>query len=415
MRTIAILTLKDLRRRVADPAGLLLTLAVPLVMAAMMGLAFGGRGDGERTPVLRLLVLNFDDGPIGRALAGAGENPEAAGRMEVGQVKSRKEGLERLREDEAAALVVIPANFTADILEGRRVAIEVLKNPAQSIMPVVAQQGAEVAALYLSVGSRLLAGEGRRIRDLFEGKGWDDATAVAALVVELYNRVRRVDDLLIPPIVEVATQEKEKKEGVAVMATFIYPGIMLMGLLFTGIVQMRDLLKEGEAGTLRRQLAAPLGAGRVVAAKVLAVAAVVAVTLLFLMLGGRWVFGTRWGPIGPLAATSAALVLVVTGLSTLVFSIVRTERQGDTLGTILVMLMSMLGGSFFPPQLIPSWMQGLSRLTITYWGNDALRALASGGGWERVGDTVLLLLAAGTVLILSGVFLLRRRHLRGAL
>ena len=417
MRTILVLILKDLRRRLADPAALLMNLAIPVVMAGLMAIAFGGRQGSDRAPVLRLVVVNLDGGPVGRALAGATQNPEAAGHLEIRQAKDRDEGLRRLREEESAALVVIPKDFSKDLLEGRQVALEILKNPAQSIMPVVAQQGAEVAALYLSVGARLLKGDGRRIEDLFEGRGWEDSAAVAAFVVDVYTRVRNFGGLLMPPVIEVATKKEETatKEGAFDFLTWMYPGMMVMGLLFTGLGQMRDLLREAAAGTLRRQLVAPLGAGRLLVSKVVSVAAVGGIAFVFLLLIGWGAFGMRWSAPLALGVTAAAVLLATTGFAALLYSVVRTERQGDTFGTILVMLRSLLGGTMFPPQIVPAWLQGFSRLTISFWGNEALRGVSAGGGWEKVQGDLLILVVLGISFTVAGVFMLRRRHLRGAL
>ncbi|HXU10704.1 MAG TPA: ABC transporter permease, partial [Candidatus Binatia bacterium] len=123
----------------------------------------------------------------------------------------------------------------------------------------------------------------------------------------------------------------------------------------------------------------------------------------------------RWGPIAPLAAATAVVVLAATGFAALVFSLVRTERQGDAFGGVLVMLMSLLGGTFFPPQVVPTWMQGISRFTLTYWSHGVLRDLAAGGGWEKIQGELSILLIIGLTLTLAGVLALRRRHLRGAL
>lgn len=419
MGTLATLVRKDLRRRLVDPSKLLMNLAIPLVMAGMMALAFGGRGDNQRTPVLHLVVVNQDEGPIGRALGNAQQNPEAAGRMEIRQAESRGEGLTMLREEEAAALVLIPKNFSADLLDGKAVELEVVKNPAASIMPVIAQQGVEVAALYISIGARLLDGRGPRIAELFDGKGWDDPQAIAALVTELYDKVRGIDAFLIPPLIEVKTGEKEPGEKAGKdrpnFMIWMFPGVMIMGLLFTANTQMRDLLREGEIGTLRRQLTAPLGAVKVLVAKIVSVATVVAIATVLLLLVGRWAFGVRWGPLAPLAAATAVIVLAATGFAALVFSLVRTERQGDAFGGVLVMLMSLLGGTFFPPQVVPAWMQGISRLTLTYWSHGILRDLAAGGGWDKIQSGLSILLIIGLALTLAGVLALRRRHLRGAL
>ena len=420
MRLILVLLAKDLRRRIADPAGLLLNLAIPLAIAGMMALAFGGRGQTPNTPVMRIVAVDLDETPLSGFLAGASQNPEAAGRIEIRRAPSRPEGLAILHDEEFAAIIVIPRGFSDALLGGVATQLELVKNPAQNIMPIVAQQGGEVVALYLSVARRLLGDEAPRIRRLLDddGGGWSDSVGLAAMLATLYSRVDTSRDLLFPPIIEVREPEKRKAGdaagGVNWMA-WMYPGILVMGLLFTGMTQMRDLLYERTAGTLKRQLVAPLGAAQLLLAKVLSVAVVVAVAHLSLLAVGSVAFGVDWGAVGPLAAVSALLVLAVTGFAALVFAVVRTERQGDAFGAILTMLMSMMGGAFIPTQALPVWLRDLSRFTVNHWGNEALRALSSGGGWAEVRTYMMALALLGAISTGLGVLLLRTRHMRGAL
>jgi len=416
MRAILILTLKDLRRRLADPAGLLLNLAIPLVMAGVMYLAFGGHDkDKDAAPVLRILVLDLDQGPVARAITGSSSNPEAARRLDMKVVQDREEGLRRLREEEFAALLVLPQGFSKALLEGRQVELELLKNPAQSVMPIVAQQITEVLSLYLSIGSRVVGGDGERIRLLFEGEGWADAAGIAALVTSLSDRVINLRRLLLPPLIEVEKTSAGKEAGGFNLIAWLFPGMVMMGLLFTSVSQMGDLLRESQNGTLRRQLTAPLGAGQVVMAKVLSVALLGAIAFCLLVAAGRFGFGVHWGDPAPLAAAGALVVLAATGFAALLFSLVRTERQGDALGGILTMLMSLLGGTFFPIEALPGWLQDLSKLTLSRWGHGALRILANGEGWRAVSGHLAVLAGIALVSTTLGVAFLRRRHLRGAL
>ncbi len=416
MGTIPIMVIKDLRRRLAQPAGVLLALAIPVSLGGMLALAFGGASGGAGHPVMHLLMLDLDDTPLSGFLAGASQNDEARAHLEVKQVGDREEGLRRLREEEASALLVVPEGFTEALLGGGRAELELVKNPSQRIMPLVAQQGAEVLALYLSTGARVLGDDASRLDLLFEGEGWNDAAGIAALLTTAYERVKSAKPLLFPPLIEVdeGTEAKDKAAGGFDFLGWMYPGMIVMGLLFTGLTQMQDLLAEQEAGTLRRQLTAPVGPGRILLAKILGVGAVVAIAHVILLIVGRVAFGIHWGPLLPLLAVSALLVLAVTGFAALLYSLVRTRRQGDAYGTILVMIMSLAGGAFFPRQMLPPWLASMALVTVNHWGNEALRALASGGSWSSLAPYLTALAAIGAVSILAGMLTMRRRHLRGA-
>ena len=420
MKSILTLTAKDLRRRLASPAGLILSLTIPLAMGGMMLLAFGRMtGTGQRdVPQLRLVVVDQDESPISGIITGATQNPEAAERMHIERAASREEGERLLRDQDFAALLIIPKGFGEALLGSQQVELELVKNPAQRIMPVAAQQITEVMALYLSGAARLLGEDGLKIKQLFEGEGWQDTPALTSLVTVMRDRITSVSDLLFPPLIEVGTGGSESDEGSPGGFNFIswmYPGMIVMGLMFTGLDQMKDLLREREAGTLRRQLAAPVSARHVLIGKVLSVALVAAIAQIILVVIGSLVFRVSWGDPLALAAASGLIVLAVTGFAALLYSLVRTERQGDAFGGILTMVMAMLGGAFVPLQVMPEWLKSVSQLTVNHWCNEALRSLTSGGGWSEMAPYLGVLAGMGVVSTAAGVLLLHRRHMRGAL
>ncbi len=415
MGAILLLASKDVRRRLASPAGLILNLAIPIAIAGTMALAFGGRG-GDEPPRLRMILADLDDTPLSGVIAGSGQNPEASKHMAVLAVRSREEGLRAMREQGHSAMLVIPRGFSEALLDGGPAELELVKNPSERIMPVAAQQMAEVLALYLSVGVRVVGDEGPRLRRLLEGEGWDESAALAGFVTTLSERARGLRGLLLPPVVELRQRRPEGAERARAfdMIGWMYPGVLVMGLLFTALAQMKDLLEEKSSGTLRRVLTAPVGARQVLLGKVVSVAAVVALAHLILLAAGSLAFGVRWGRLDLLAAASAAVVLAATGFAALVLSLSRTERQGDAFGGILIMVMSLLGGTFVPPQLMPDWLAGLSRLTLNYWGQGALRGLTAGAGWASVGPKLAVLAAIAALTVGLGTVLLKARHVRAA-
>jgi len=419
MTAILRLTLKDIRRRFARPMGMVINLSIPLVLAGMLALVFTGRDD--EPPRMQLVVADEDQGPLSRFISGASGNEEAARYMDIAQAANREEGLRMLRDDDLTALLVIPKGFSAALLSDGKAELELVKNPAQRIMPVVAQQGAEVVALYLTAGRAALGDEAKRLQTLFEGEGWNDSVGVAALVATVYGRVQEAEPLLFPPLIEIETAGETATAtaggGFSPIA-WLYPGMVVMGLLFAGSAQMRDLLDEAQAGTLKRLLAAPLGAVQILVSKILSTGALVAIALVIFLITGRLAFGITWGPILPITVASAVLALAVTGFSAMIYAAVRTQRQGDAFGGILIMLSSLVGGAFVPVEILPGWLQTVSHGTLNYWATEALRALATGRGFGAGGDlnaALAGLAAVGAVFTLAGAFVIHRRHVRGAM
>ncbi len=420
MRLLLTLVGNDLRRKLSSPAGILVSLAIPLAMAGTMALAFGSRGGEPSVPKLEIVIVDLDDSPLSSLLAGAGQNADAAKYITTLRAETPESGLELMRAKGHHAMLVIPTGFMDAVLEGRTVELPLVKNPAKRVMPVVAQQGMEIVALFGSIGARLLPdGGAARLQKLFEGEGWEDSIGIAALVADTYVRVRRAGGLLFPPIIEVdqvkerPAAEKDEADGFNFIA-WMYPGMIVMALLFVALNQMKDLLAEQEAGTLRRLLAGPVTVMPFLVSKVLSVGIAVGASLAILIVMGSLFFGVGWGALLPLAAVSLSLTLAATGFAALVYSVARTQGQGDTFGTIVVILMSLLGGAFLPPQIMPEFVRGASKLTLNYWGNESFRVLTSGGGWPELAAHLPILAAMAVISTALGTVLLRHRHLRGA-
>ena len=409
---------KDLKRRLADPAGLILTLMIPLVIAGLMALAFGRFSGGEEEiQKLRAVVLDLDETPLTMTLSNPPRDAEAARRLELTSVASREEGMRRMREESYPALLIVPEGFTKGLLHGERVQLELVKNPSQSFMPVAAQQAAEVVALYLSVGAHVLEGFGPQIQNLLDGEedSWSDSVALAGLASAVYARLKAGDTLIFPPLIEVTEQTAQGptgRRGGLNFLSWMFPGMIVMGLMFVGTYQMKDLLREREAGTLKRLLASPVGPGSLLAAKIVSVMITVIISAILMMLAGSAVFSISWGPPGLMTLAVLLASLAVTGFSALIYALVRTERQGDALGGIITMVMSLLGGAFAPPEIMPPLLKRISTFSLNYWANGALRSLSADGG-QGIGVYLVALALIGTLCTAAGMMIMSRRHVRG--
>jgi hypothetical protein len=118
-----------------------LLLLFPLALGAVFSFAFGGSG----TPKVRLLLAMEDEGLLGQLLSGAADRPEMRERFEVTVVDST-EGRRLLDRDQASALLVVPDGFTDRLLDGSGTTLTVWKNPRESVMPQVVEEGALILA-----------------------------------------------------------------------------------------------------------------------------------------------------------------------------------------------------------------------------------------------------------------------------
>ena len=125
--------------------------------------------------------------------------------------------------------------------------------------------------------------------------------------------------------------------------------------------------------------------------------------------------GVSWGP--PAAATALVLAsaLAASGTLLLIMSLVGSQRQGDAVTTVVIIVWSMVGGAFVPVSQIPSFLLPLSRSTMVYWSVDGFaRLIQHGGGLADVLPNLAVLGTAGAAMLLAGAAALGRRLASGA-
>jgi ABC-2 type transport system permease protein len=213
---------------------------------------------------------------------------------------------------------------------------------------------------------------------------------------------------------ETVTLTGEEDAGFNIMAV-ILPGMTIFGILFIAQAATRDILKERESGLLRHLLTAPISVGQYLVGKSLSVLVITWLGFLILVAVGM-VLGVGWGPPGAVVLLMTAASLAAAGTMILIMSLVGSERQGDALTTIVIIVWSMLGGAFVPLDGIPAFLLPLSRTTVTFWAVDGFAELIQrGGGLSDIGPNLVVLTGAGLLFLTVGAAVLRRRIVRGAL
>ena len=410
MRRVWLMAKKDLLRQLRSPLAMSMVLAFPIVFAGLLALAFG-RGGGM--PKVHLLVEDRDESVLSGLLVGA------LGSEQMGQFfrveEAGADGLARMENGEASALLRIPESFADDLLAGEPLTLELIRNPAQGILPEIAEQSAAVLAELLSESSRVLR------RPLSEWATLNESEEVTAaqtlaLTTAFHDAINETQKMVLPPAITLETVQLQK-EGESeptgntrsLVFLIVLPGISVWALFLVADNAMRDLLVESRMRTLHRQLAGPVPPWQIIAGKALYTAVLSAICLVILSAIGWFTAGRPIDPVGFLAL-SVSLVVAVTGYASVVYGLARTERQGSTFSSILLLAFAFIGGSFIQIDSLPESVRRFSPLSPFYWGSTGYQSLIrDGSGVGEVLTNIAVLTALGVVLFVAGAALQGRK------
>ena len=148
--------------------------------------------------------------------------------------------------------------------------------------------------------------------------------------------------------------------------------VAFMFLLFAAAQSALGILDDQEAGILDRIAAGPGGIGVVINGR-----------FLFLVLQGlvqtALIFAVAWlvygvdvpGNFGPWAMITLGSAVLAAGLGLLLVTGCQTRAQAQVLPTVVILIMSAIGGSMVPRFFMPHWLQQLGWATPNTWALEA--------------------------------------------
>jgi ABC-2 type transport system permease protein len=309
---------KEIRQTVRDRRMMFMLIAAPLLQTLIFGFAVDFTVDRIPTVVVdrdgtdlsrlharRLLA----DGTLLRAPAAAGP-AEAEAAIDQGA---------------AAAAVILPARFTADLVAGRSPEVQVVIDGTDPNRSLVA--GATASRYFGGIAEQLAAAR------------LSAAGRTPPAQLELTPRILYNPSVQSPP--------------------YMIPGIAAMLLLVvTTIVTAMGLAREREMGTLEQVMVTPIRPAVLLFGKIAPYVVIGFVDVTLLVAAGTWVFGVPLrGPMSVLATGTLLYLLTTVGVGLLVSTISRTQQQGYLAAFLFVVPAVLLSGVMSPIRAMPAWLQ----------------------------------------------------------
>ncbi|MGE5541958.1 MAG: ABC transporter permease [Bacillota bacterium] len=395
MRKALAIALIQFRMTLKVKAALAAMFAMPLALIIIFGLLLGGLlgGGGSNTSstaAARIYPMALIDENHSMASALL---IEALGRERSLAVRTAdRSGLNKLLADtKVSAGFVVPAGFQEALARGEAPDLELVTYPGSNlemgIEPVLRRAVNQLAGDFFLALKITGSSDESRVRAALDRIAAERATTRA--VVESQ------------PLVKQAVRPPADSGN---MLTHAALGYTIMAVMMSVLTMAGAFLYERQHGTWGRLLTAPVERSTLLAGFILSFFVTGMFQFAVLVLGTRLIFRIQWGPLLPLFAVGAATVLASSGIGLFLAGLIKTAEQQQVIGVIFVVATSMLGGLFWPLDILNSTMQRIGHLTPQAWAMDGLTEVAlRGGSWGALIGPIAVLVGLAAAFSAAGL------------
>ncbi|HJW98722.1 MAG TPA: ABC transporter permease [Terriglobales bacterium] len=369
-----------------DRGALSLSFILPVVFFSIFAVIFGGRRD--TTPKIHVLLVDEDhsraSGRLAQGLKQEGSlvvktRPDPVKDVQQPEYTATTAEL-AVKEGAAPVAVIIPHGFGENPIslgpaDNNHPAIQLLEDSSDAIAPQVISGLLQKVAM--TSMPDVMADQGSKYFDQFAG----------GLTREQRERLNEgIRNLRERQESGAATPNSSNQGGgiIAVkaravvganknnpMVSFYAAAIGVMFLLFTASGAAGALLDEAESGTLDRVLSSRVTMTSLLLGKVTYNSLLAFAQLVVMFLWGWAAFKLDlWSHIPGFVVMGVCTAVAVASFGMLLASICRTRAQLSALSTLVILIMSSIGGSMFPRFLMPEAMQKAGLFTINAWAID---------------------------------------------
>lgn len=354
MRKLWTLAFKEIKLAFRDVGAIVTMLVTPLVLTLAIGAAFGT--GGAPLSDIPVLLLNRDDGPLSGVVQDALTSEAVAHLLSPELVSDEAAARARVDDDEVAALVIIPSDFSERAVPivgkaQKRLGISFLSLDGESALALSEQQQADIAQLYAEI---LEEEDDPVVVEIYASPNWRISTAVIKGIVtraleQMNMTTHGISTIMERLIVGGALQVQDDESGTEALSVLSESGLQgtadrelpvrlqivspsgrgfswldysassmaVLFLMFAVTSGGRTLLAERQEGTLPRLLVSPTPAMTVLAGKMAGIF-LTGLLQISVLWGATSLIGAYWGPPGGVAAALVILVLCATGVGALI-------------------------------------------------------------------------------------------------
>jgi ABC-type multidrug transport system permease subunit len=368
MRTAAIIAAHHLKRIARRPGLILLLMAIPLTLAGIEYAAFAPAAASGKLPPIKVLVLDEDRTFASSAVPRLIGSGPLADYIELDTIPDVPAARRSLQRGQASALIVVPKGFQQALLDRKTAEIRFVPNPAQTISPEIVHS---MLQMMTAITNGLLA-RAQAPLDAINKVAQADRAPTEDEVAEISRGFFRagqqlqvlneLQNLSVDVKRPSGTTQQFEFGGASSFFAYIFPGLVMFGLMFISQALATRLLRDREAGLQRRIAIAPASRAAILAGGALYLFIALTVLLILLALIGSLVFRLKLTHPSTLLVIAFGFAFFVTGLQLLVISMARSDAAAQAVAGAVIMILSLLGGAFVPLGSYPPVLRAIGEL-----------------------------------------------------
>jgi len=181
-------------------------------------------------------------------------------------------------------------------------------------------------------------------------------------------------------IVRIDTEQVVGKKVSNPNASRLVGGYAIMFLLMALSGSATSLFEEKRSGIYLRILSAPVRLSQILWGRFLFGVVLGTLQLSVLFLTGKILFHIDlFSHAVPLLALIISAAAACTAFGMLLAAVSSSPEMANGLSTLIVLVMSAIGGSWFPISMLPVFIQHFSKLTIVYWSVEGFSSVLWAG------------------------------------
>ena len=416
------LAIKDLKLFFKDKRSMLLSFALPIALITLFALAFGGVGKGKKDTKISMQVSDLDQSP---SSASAMQVLDSLKNVELLKVPLEK-AQENIKKGDEAYVLVIHKGFSDSLTAGKELPLELQYDEAQEMQVGLLQQSLipTIAMLPFNIGNpkaamrnrfdSMVPGASDTVKQSIQHKsdGLFDAISMGEMQSDGSGNAGAGffgGDIKMTKLVAA---EKDNSLGLVQAVA----GTAVMMLLFSVVGIGAGILDEKQEGTLKRLLYTPMNPIKILFGKMISANVISIFQLVVMFLFASLVFGLDiYSHLSGLVITIVATAFACSAFGVFLASFAKSRQQVQGLSTLIILVMSAIGGSMMPIFFMPAFMQKIAVISVNFWSIQSFYDIF----WRNLPITsgtflsrILVLLLIGTILNSLAVVLFRKNILK---